>query len=42
MSKNDFGQLQALFGENEIQVVSTRVARGDIEDGELVITEKEG
>jgi len=42
LSKEDFKKLQDLFGENEIQVISTRVARDDVEDGELVITEKEG
>ena len=41
MSEADFIKLQALFGDNDIQVVSTRVSRGEIGEGELTITEKE-
>ena len=41
MSKEDFAKLQELFGSNDIQVISTRVSRGSIDDGELVITERE-
>ena len=41
MSEKDFKTLQELFGDHGVQCISTRVARGDVEDGELVITEKE-
>jgi len=39
MSKEDFAKLNKLFGDADIQVISTRVARDGIENGELVITE---
>ncbi len=39
MSKNDFLELQSLFNEHGIQVISTRVARNDEEDHEIVIEE---
>ena len=42
MSKEDFGKLKKLFGDEGIQIISTRVAQGETEPGELVISEKEG
>ena len=39
MSKADFDKLQALFNERGIQVLSTRVSRGDVEPQELVIVD---
>lgn len=41
MSKKDFKHLQKLFNEKGIQVLSTRVARELIEDGEIEIVEGE-
>jgi len=41
MSKEDFGRLQKLFGDHDIQVISTRVSRDDVEGKELVIKEAE-
>jgi len=41
LSKADFKKLQDLFGDNEIQVISTRVCESEPRDGELVIEEKE-
>lgn len=40
MSAEDFEQLQELFGDAGIQVISTRVARGDVSDREIVISER--
>jgi len=37
MSKEHFGQLVKLFNDEDIQVLSTRVARGDTEPGEITI-----
>jgi hypothetical protein len=39
MSKTDEAALAKLFDKHGIQVISVRVSRGDVEDGELVITE---
>lgn len=39
MSKDDFLTLEALFNEKGIQVLSSRVTRGDLEDYEIVISE---
>ena len=39
MSKADFKSLQKLFGDAGIQVLATRVSRGGVEEGEIVITE---
>jgi DNA repair exonuclease SbcCD ATPase subunit len=41
MSKRDFEQLTALFNKHDIQVLSSRVSRGDIDDGEIVISDGE-
>jgi DNA repair exonuclease SbcCD ATPase subunit len=41
MSKKDQKALEKLFNGHDIQVLETRVARGDIEEGEIVITEGE-
>lgn len=38
MSKRDFIELQTLFSDEGIQVLSTRVSRGDVEPQEIVIT----
>lgn len=37
MSKEDFQVLEKIFNDNEIQVFSSRVTRGDIEEGEILI-----
>jgi len=39
MSKQDFDLLVHMFNDADIQVLATRVSRGDIDDGEIVITE---
>ena len=39
MSAEDFHALEAIFEERDIQVLSTRVTRGDLEDGEICIHE---
>lgn len=39
MSAEDFAQLETLFKERGIQVLSSRVSRGDLEDGEILIHE---
>ena len=39
MSSADFAQLEALFEEHDIQVLASRVTRGDLEEGELLIHE---
>lgn len=39
MSSEDFAQLEALFEEHDIQVLASRVTRGDLEEGELLIHE---
>ena len=39
MSAEDFAQLETLFRERGIQVLSSRVSRGDLEDGEILIHE---
>lgn len=39
MSLEDFADLQGLFNDHGIQVLSTRVARGDLDKGEIEITE---
>jgi DNA repair ATPase RecN len=39
MSKEDFLQLQGLFNDNGIQVLSTRVSRGEVEENEIEIVE---
>jgi len=39
MSKADFETLSKIFHENGIQVLSTRVSRGEIEEGEIEIVE---
>lgn len=39
MSAEDFAQLETLFEERGIQVLSSRVTRGDLEDGEILIHE---
>jgi hypothetical protein len=39
MSSEDFAQLEALFEEHGIQVLSSRVSRGDLEEGEILIHE---
>jgi outer membrane murein-binding lipoprotein Lpp len=39
MSAEDFAQLETLFEERGIQVLSSRVSRGDLEDGEILIHE---
>ena len=39
MSKADFETLQALFNDRGIQVLSTRVSRGEVEPQELVIVD---
>lgn len=37
MSKHDYEALRDLFNDRGIQVLSTRVSRGDVDDGEIVI-----
>lgn len=39
MSSEDFHALEAIFEEKDIQVLSSRVTRGDLEDGEILIHE---
>tara|TARA_R110002020_G_scaffold446208_3_gene658442 strand:- start:29 stop:1306 length:1278 start_codon:yes stop_codon:yes gene_type:complete len=39
MSKKDFTKLQELFNDNGIQVLSTRVSRGEVEENEIVIVD---
>lgn len=39
MSRKDFADLLKLFGDADIQVISTRVARDGAEDGEIVIVD---
>lgn len=39
MSAEDFAALSEIFEEKGIQVLSTRVTRGDLEDGEILIHE---
>lgn len=39
MSAEDFHALEAIFEEKDIQVLSSRVTRGDLEDGEICIHE---
>jgi len=39
MSKYDYEALRDLFNNRGVQVLSTRVSRGDTEDGEIVISE---
>lgn len=39
MSAEDFQTLEAIFEEKDIQVLSSRVTRGDLEDGEICIHE---
>lgn len=39
MSAEDFAQLEAIFEEHDIQVLASRVTRGDLEEGELLIHE---
>jgi len=41
LSKERFAELQGLFGDHDIQIISTRVARDDEEPGEIVISEME-
>jgi hypothetical protein len=41
MSKKDFGELKKLFNGHDIQVLSTRVSRGEIEPNEIVIIDGE-
>lgn len=39
MSAEDFSALEKIFQEHDVQVLSSRVTRGDLEDGELLIHE---
>lgn len=39
MSPEDFKTLQKIFNDKDIQVLSSRVSRGDVEEGEIVIEE---
>lgn len=39
MSKVDYEALRDLFNERGVQVLSTRVSRGEVDEGEIVITE---
>jgi len=39
MSKQDFAKLQELYADADIQILSTRVAREAVEDGEIEIVE---
>lgn len=39
MSEDDFNALKKLFNDKGVQVLSTRVARGDVGDTEITITE---
>lgn len=39
MGADDFSRLESIFNEKGIQVLSSRVTRGDIEDGELLIVD---
>lgn len=39
MSAEDFSALEQIFQEHDVQVLSSRVTRGDLEDGELLIHE---
>jgi len=41
MSPEDFVSLKSLFNDQGIQVLSTRVSRGDVDDCEIVITDGE-
>lgn len=39
MSSEDFAALEAIFQAHDVQVLASRVTRGDLEDGELLIHE---
>jgi len=39
MSQKDFKQLEKIFNDKGIQVLSSRVTRGDIDDGEILIVD---
>ena len=39
MSAEDFSALEQIFQEHDVQVLASRVTRGDLEDGELLIHE---
>lgn len=41
MGKADLDTLTGLFNQHDIQVLSSRVSRGDIDEGEIVITDGE-
>ena len=39
MSPDDFKRLSTIFNDRDIQVLSSRVTRGDVDDGELLIVD---
>lgn len=39
MSQKDFKRLEKIFNDKDIQVLSSRVTRGDIDDGEILIVD---
>jgi hypothetical protein len=41
MSKKDFDRLESIFNDKGIQVLSSRVTRGDVDDGEILIVDGE-